>query len=398
MTITQLVHRLARRAKGGGDFTKLGLTEQMDVLEAANSALQQVYNILPIYFKEMTVGFTLPAPVALTNVGVTNGSQNITGLSLTADQIGRTIILDGDDSINQIIVANTPSPAPSPTGQSFDSGLVTLLNGAASAVVSFNQGFSGVPAIQTQILLPDGTSAGIFCWPDYSTLTANSVTVQFGAATPASGYILSWIATGKPLTTSQVTQAPGTNMLMTAYNGPTGTVNGTIYGDSIYSTRLPFDRIIGNPDFSDQTSWPMLPRTMMRNDFPFLGMIPSVGRPQFWWVQPLGNSQGQSPLLVLRFWPMPDQVYPVKVRMGFWPLRLALADLDLAVTIPVPDQFIDAALVPIGLRALMISPIYENHADDKTVLDAAARGDAFLANQPGQVGSPQNRIFTPVGF
>ena len=58
MTITQLVHRIARRARGG-DFTKLGLTEQMDVLEAANSALQQVYNILPIYFKEMTVGFTL---------------------------------------------------------------------------------------------------------------------------------------------------------------------------------------------------------------------------------------------------------------------------------------------------------------------------------------------------
>ena len=292
MTITQLVHRIARRARGG-DFTKLGLTEQMDVLEAANSALQQVYNILPIYFKEMTVGFSLPAPVALTGVGVVNGSNTVTGVTFAADQIGRTVLLDGDDSINQVVSA---------TG------------------------------------------------------------------------------------------------LISAYNGASGTVNGTLYGDSVYSTRLPFDRIIGNPDFSDRTSWPMLPRTMMRNDFPFLGMIPSIGRPQFWWVQSFGNSQGQVPLLFLKFWPMPDQVYPIKVRMGFWPVRLALADLDLAVTIPVPDQFIDAALVPIGIRALMISPIYENHADDKTVLDAAARGDAFLANQPGQVGAPSNRIFTPIGY
>ncbi len=293
MTIAQLVHRIGRRAKKGGDFTKLSLTEQMDVLEAANSALQQVYNILPIYFKEMTVGLTLPKAVSLSGVVVTNGSNSVGGVIFGADAIGRTIILDGDSNINQVLDATT---------------------------------------------------------------------------------------------------------LMSTYNGPSGTVSGTLYGDAIYSSRLPFDRIIGNPDFADSTSWPMLPRSMMRNDFPFLGMIPSVGRPQFWWVQPLGNSQGMKPLLVLRFWPMPDQVYPIRVRMGFWPLRLTLADLDLAVTIPVPDQFLDAALVPIGLRSFMTSPTWEMRGDEKFVLDAAARGDAFLANQPGQVGSPSNRCFTPVGY
>lgn len=100
--IVQLFHRIGRRARGG-DFTKLSLTEQTDIAEAANAALQRLYNVLPPYFKEQTQGFVMPGPLAVTNVGVTQYSKSVTGIAFTSAQFGCTVVLDGDAGWNQII-------------------------------------------------------------------------------------------------------------------------------------------------------------------------------------------------------------------------------------------------------------------------------------------------------
>ena len=291
MMLVELIHRVARRARGG-DFTKLELAEQGDVLQAVNAAMQKVYLALPIYFKQMTVGFLLPAPATVT-ISAINGSTSLNNAPFTLAQVGNTVIIDGDTAWNQITSVNT---------------------------------------------------------------------------------------------------------LQNPYMGPTGTVKGIVYGDSVYSDRYPFDRIVGNPKFADQSQLPLLRREMSNLTVPYLAMTPSFGAPNVWWVQPFGNSQGNEPLLFLRFFPLPDTAYAINVALAYWPQRVTIADYISNVIIPVPDQFLDAVLVPLAIRALMDTPAFASRNDEQTLKESAAEADQFLRLQPGQVGSPSNSIGTPQGF
>lgn len=296
MTTVQLFHRIGRRARGG-DFTKLGLAEQGDIAEAANQGLQKLYGALPAYFREMTEGFLLPAPVAI-SFAVTVGSAQLASNVFSTDQIGRTVVISGDPAWNQII---------------------------------------------------------------------------------------------------------GQNMLLNPYNGSvSGTLNATVYGDAVYSSRYPFERIIGNPRFADLGLglWGRNELNRINNNRQAFGAIfvQSVGLPVYWWVQMLGNSQGSEPLLVLKVSPVPDKAYPINLRMSYWPKRLTMADYDSATTLGVPDQFIEPGLIPLCLQALMSTPIWESKKDDALIDKRGADAEAYLRLQPGQVAAPSNFVGTPAGW
>lgn len=295
ITTVELCNRIGRRARGG-DFTKLSLNEQLDLLESANAALQRLYNALPNYFKEQTQGFVLAAPLAVTGVGVTQYSKTVTGITFTSAQFGCTVVLDGDPAWNQVI---------------------------------------------------------------------------------------------------------GDSELLNPYMGSTGTVAGTIYGDAIYSATYPLDRIIGNPQFANQTIYPIsnfaIGRYSGNPGQPWL-FQQTVGIPAAWWTQVFGNSQGNTPLMVLKFSPVPDQAYAVNVRIGFWPKRLTLTDYDSNTALPVPDQFIEASLIPMALEQFTSSIAWQSRNDERAVVARGQAGEAFARNQLGQIGSPSNRIGTPIGF
>lgn len=295
ITTVELFHRIGRRARGG-DFTKLSMTEQTDLTQAANAALQRLYNALPTYFKEQTQGFVLPAPLAVTGVGVTQFSKVVTGIAFTSSQFGQTVVLDGDASWNQII---------------------------------------------------------------------------------------------------------GTAELLNPYMGATGTAAGTIYGNALYSDTFPFDRVIGDPQFANQQNGPLFTSGITRVDGNPNGwwwFSQNIGVPQVWWPQVFGNSQGNAPLMVLRFAPAPSQAFAVNVRLGFWPKRLTLANYDAATSLSVPDQFIETALIPMCLQEFMSSPAWEIKGDENRIDDKGTKGELFAKNQLGQVGAPNNRIYTPQGF
>lgn len=293
MTTVQYLHRIGRRARGG-DFTKLSLTEQTDLMQAGNAALQQVYNALPIYFKEITVGLLLPAPRPVT-FNVTQNSNQISSDVFGPEEFGRSVVLQGDQNWNQVV---------------------------------------------------------------------------------------------------------GTSTMLNPYLGPTGTVSGLVYGDAVYSDRYPFDRIVGNPKFAGSNPGVWSQQELIRGSDTNWRNQQQVGRPQAWWTQNLGNSQGNEPILVIRFAPAPSIAYALDVRLAFWAKRLTLADFTAASTLPVPDQFLETALIPLAIRALMSTPIWATRSpeDDKTVKEDAVEAIAFLKNQPGQVGSPQNYSFTPIGY
>jgi len=293
--VVQLCNRIGRRARGG-DFTKLSMNEQEDILEAANAALQRLYNALPTYFKEQTQGFVLPAPIAATGIGVQQYGKAVTGITFTDAQFGQSIVLEGDPAWNQII------------------GEAELLN---------------------------------------------------------------------------------------PYMGPTGTVGATIYGDAIHSDTYPLDRIIGNPQFANQNIFPLANFQMVNvNNGAGSNWLwqQTVGVPQAWWPQVFGNSQGNKPIMVLKFAPAPEQAYSVNVRIGFWPKRLTLADYNANTELPVPDQFIEKALIPMCLQEFMSSPAWEASKNDDNVVTRGETGEVFARNQLGQIGAPQNRVYCPIGY
>ena len=293
ITTIDLCNRIGRRSRGG-DFTKLSMNEQQDILEAANAALQRLYNALPTYFKEQTQGFVLPAPLAVTGVGVTQFGKSVTGITFTDAQFGQSIVLEGDSAWNQII------------------GDAELLN---------------------------------------------------------------------------------------PYMGATGTVGGTIYGNAIHSTTFPLDRIIGNPQFANQNIYPLATFNIgAANAYGQLTWQQQVGVPNIWWPQVFGNSQGNAPLMVLKFAPAPGQAYAINVRIGFWPKRLTLTDYDENTSLPVPDQFIEPALIPMCLQEFMASPAWQSRNDEGAVEARGQAGERFAKNQLGQIGSPSNRVGTPTGF
>ncbi len=104
MNTVELFHRIGRRGREG-DFTKFSLAEQGDVMESVNSAMQQVYNALPSYFKEQSEGFVLPAPRNLV-VAVTQYSNMLSSDVFDESEIGRTVVLDGDPAWNQVLDTN----------------------------------------------------------------------------------------------------------------------------------------------------------------------------------------------------------------------------------------------------------------------------------------------------
>ncbi len=296
ITTVQLCNRIGRRGRGG-DFTKLSMNGKQDILEAANAAQQRLYNALPTYFKEQTQGFVLPAPLAISGVGVTQFGKSVTGITFTSAQFGMTVVLDGDPGWNQII---------------------------------------------------------------------------------------------------------GTNELLNPYMGSTGTVGGTIYGDAIHSTTYPLDRIIGNPQFANQNLFPLWSFAISpaTNGFAITpwGWIGNVGLPATWWPQVFGNSQGNKPIMVLKFAPAPQQAYAVNVRIGFWPKRLTLDDYAANTQLPVPDQFIEPAFIPMCIQEFAASPEFDPNNDATLIQQRGVDGERYARMQLGQIGSPMNRVFTPVGF
>lgn len=100
--VVSFLNRIGRRTRGG-DFTRLSMNGKIDLLEAANNALQTLYDALPVYFKEETQGFVLPAPLAVPAIGVTQYGKFVTGVTFTSAQYGQSIVIDGDPGWNQII-------------------------------------------------------------------------------------------------------------------------------------------------------------------------------------------------------------------------------------------------------------------------------------------------------
>jgi hypothetical protein len=197
-------------------------------------------------------------------------------------------------------------------------------------------------------------------------------------------------------------QIIGENELLNPYMGDTGTQGAIIYGNAIHSDTYPLDRIIGNPKFANQNLFPMSTFAITAGGVGQRNYqwwwAQSVGIPQVWWPQVFGNSQNKRPIMVLRFAPAPQQAYAINVRIGFWSKRLTIDDYEANSEIPVPDQFIESGLIPVCLAELMSTPVWQDGPKDNLIAARGVEAERFLRNQLGQVGAPNNGVYTPFGY
>lgn len=199
-------------------------------------------------------------------------------------------------------------------------------------------------------------------------------------------------------------QVIGTAELLNPYLGTVSGVQAgcTVYGDSLFTTTYPFDRVIGNPTFSNpSTSTLIIPGELARSEGGWNWLFQNtIGRPQSWWPQYMGNSQGFSPFIVLKFAPLPDTAYAINIRFSFWPIRLLLSDIAAATPLTVPDQFLEKNLIPMARRALLGLPAWQTVSpdDDRRVISDGNAALVDLVNQVADLASPFNRAYCPLGY
>jgi hypothetical protein len=187
-------------------------------------------------------------------------------------------------------------------------------------------------------------------------------------------------------------QVAGTATLLDKFEGTTGAVTATVYGDAMASTQATLDGFASRPRFADT-----------REELTFfnarLARLPGeVGKPRHYWTEPAALSLGSSPGVYLRVWPAPDQAYVLRVEAEFRPLLLTYTNLHNAATITLADHLLHSALIPLCEARLLHSPEWADANKAKLVQDDAMRARAFLSNQRPAVHAPENRIFTPAGY
>jgi hypothetical protein len=100
MTTFELAGQLARRLKKAS-LPALSVPAAMDIVEAINTGLQECYELLPSWQRKTVVSLELAAP-ATVNLTLTNGSVTLAGGTFTEAQIGRSVVVAGDPSWNEV--------------------------------------------------------------------------------------------------------------------------------------------------------------------------------------------------------------------------------------------------------------------------------------------------------
>lgn len=188
-------------------------------------------------------------------------------------------------------------------------------------------------------------------------------------------------------------QVASTAALLDKFQGTTGTVAGTVYGDAIYNSLAYLDGFAGHPRFADDARQELLPFNAR-----LAGLAGASGLPQYYWTEPAAASLGTSPAVYLRVYPAPSRAYVLRVEAEFRPALISYTNLHQASTIPLADQLLHRALIPLCEVRLLRSPEWAADGKARLVLTDAEGARSFLTNQRASAALPANRIFTPAGY
>jgi hypothetical protein len=190
-------------------------------------------------------------------------------------------------------------------------------------------------------------------------------------------------------------QVKSPSSLLHTYKGATGTVSAVIYGDAIYLPE-PYLEIIGDPMILE------ISRILTKGSINDSALpIKDIGIPTKYWIE--GNAGNRNPdyPAIVKFHPMPDQHYRIKVEVSQAPVRIKFADLLApGEKLPVREEWIESYLLPIALSNLSTSELWKNKQTKNAALTAGEMAlRRFAALMPSATyATPSNEVGTPSGF
>jgi hypothetical protein len=213
------------------------------------------------------------------------------------------------------------------------------------------------------------------------------------------------------------TQVTGPNTVLDDYLGDNlGPLTANVYSD-VTPIQDVIQRVIGHIRVYDTTQ--AQPTLMMRDErlrsgrplwwnwpqwnegwFPPDGcLFGSIGRPRYYYLDPVGQSQGGEPEFLLRSAPWPDQDYTIRMEAELSTQRITMTDLSTARPIFVPDTYVDDIFIPLCEAELIGSPFWR---DQNAVKNVLLRRDNVLATKmpkiPYDLAPTGNLVGTPRGF
>ena len=107
--------------------------------------------------------------------------------------VGQSMPVRFQFKVGAPLTSNSPPNIPQPTSSMIQRSTVAITNGTTSIAVSFSSSFTGTPIVVATIMAPGGQPV-ISCNILADSVTNVGFTAEFGATIPASGYLLSYIA------------------------------------------------------------------------------------------------------------------------------------------------------------------------------------------------------------
>lgn len=211
-------------------------------------------------------------------------------------------------------------------------------------------------------------------------------------------------------------EVTGLNSLLDDYLGTVLSAPATLYSDAIPIQDV-IERVIGHLRLYDNTQ--NSPTVLLRDErlrggrsrragwggwedvyYPYEGgFFGTIGRPRFYYLDPMGVSQGAEPEFLLRVAPLPDMDYTVRMEAELSTQRIVFADLSTARPINVSDAYLDDILIPLCEAELITSPFWRDKAQGPAIKDRQANVLATkMTKVPRDVAPVSNCVGRPVGF
>jgi hypothetical protein len=205
---------------------------------------------------------------------------------------------------------------------------------------------------------------------------------------------------------NEVTSLSPTVQVLNGVRSATGDTTYSLNFDTIMLTDYKVSRIVSNPRVLDTG----VELTRDDDGMRFVGAerkgawwsssaTRELGTPTRYVIENTGLSQGDEARIMIRLDPMPSKELTVVFDAVFDASSYELDDMDGAVSITVPDQYVIPHLLPIALGELAVSPIWN---EAKPVNDVISKSENMVAKIQSHLnanrGNPKNYIRTRPGF
>lgn len=209
----------------------------------------------------------------------------------------------------------------------------------------------------------------------------------------------------------------GPNSLLDNYLGETLSLDATLYADAVPVQDV-IERIIGHVRLYDRARTSPTPLTRHeglrgglgqrrrigdRDDLENINTIDgitagAIGRPRYYYLDPMGASQGAEPEFLLRLAPLPDLDYTIRMEAELSTQRIIFSDLTVAREIVVGSSYIDDILIPLCEAELVTSSFWRDKTQVQLIQTKAEKALAKMGAIPSDVGPSSNLVGTPAGF